>query len=53
MLEDGFEVAYFTNAVDMTKPTFITFVPRYRLANKGEELKDQILTCRVTEIMSI
>jgi hypothetical protein len=44
-IEDFVDVTYFADGVDLSKPTFVTFAPRYRLSrDKGEEVKGQILT---------
>jgi hypothetical protein len=44
-IEDFVDVTYFAESVDLSKPTFVTFAPRYRLSrDKGEVVKGQILT---------
>lgn len=45
VVEDRLAVSYFTDGVDLSKPTFVSFAPRYRLSKgRGEEMKGQILT---------
>jgi hypothetical protein len=44
--EEDAKVSYFSDSIDLSKPTFVTFASRYRLSRrtKGEELRGQILT---------
>ena len=47
VVEGDETVSYFSDGIDLSKPTFVTFAPRYRLSKKGksgDEVKRQILT---------
>ena len=45
LIEDLVDVSYFADGIDLSKPTFVTFAPRYRLRkDNGQEVKGQILT---------
>jgi hypothetical protein len=45
VLEGKAEISYFTESIDLSKPTFVTFAPRYRQSHrKVRELNGCILT---------